>query len=286
MRAAAAWACGGVAAAAAHSAQGRAAEGRRRRRVLVTGFLDWKDLSGLEYWRCRDNPSCRLLVGEACPAPPPYRSGPLAQKLRRRHPEIEWCFGVLPTVWGTSAALDLLAFDAVVHLGLGVYHTHSEILVEDGAYNGRASAGDAIDRQSGTCMDFGAGAVLMDAAQSQVVARLDGHHLGGGFVARRAVARPGNQYICNETHFRALRALKEARALRASGTAPCSAARLEAAYFVHIPYPAPPPEGRGQAGAYDAGGVDQTDWEPLSDATCEAVSLLLEGGWVEAATRA
>ncbi|MEM6995755.1 MAG: hypothetical protein AAF721_34920, partial [Myxococcota bacterium] len=32
--------------------------------VLVTGFNDWKELGDPpNVWRCRDNPSCRLLLG-------------------------------------------------------------------------------------------------------------------------------------------------------------------------------------------------------------------------------
>ena len=40
----------------------------------------------------------------------------------------------------TSAGLDLQAFDAVVHLGLGVYDCTDKLIVEDGAYNIRNGA--------------------------------------------------------------------------------------------------------------------------------------------------
>ena len=42
-------------------------------RVLVTGFHDWRELEG-NYWRCRDNPSCRLIYGNPCNWPPVRRT--------------------------------------------------------------------------------------------------------------------------------------------------------------------------------------------------------------------
>ena len=144
-------------AAAAHHAGGR-----RPFKVLVTGFHDWRDLSPiptLNLFRCRDNPSCRLLLGEASFSPPVTRSGgalpgelarlqgelapgastvtgPTSSESGRaaddRAPSIDWTFQTLPTVWQTSSVVDYLSFDAVVHIGLGVYDCHDKIIVEDG----------------------------------------------------------------------------------------------------------------------------------------------------------
>lgn len=60
---------------------------RRRIKVLVTGFNDWRGLNAApgsppNLWRCRDNPSCRLLVGAPCDLPPLHRDGPLPRLLR------------------------------------------------------------------------------------------------------------------------------------------------------------------------------------------------------------
>ena len=162
-------------AAAAHHAGGR-----RPFKVLVTGFHDWRDLSPiptLNLFRCRDNPSCRLLLGEASFSPPVTRSGgalpgelarlqgelapgastvtgPTSSESGRaadgastsiaaaggtRAPSIDWTFQTLPTVWQTSSVVDYLSFDAVVHIGLGVYDCHDKIIVEDGT---RAKGGE------------------------------------------------------------------------------------------------------------------------------------------------
>ena len=73
-------------------------------RVLVTGFNDWKELGEPpNVWRCRDNPSCRLLVGEALDAEPSQFDGPLAARLRERAPRIEWRFATMPVTWGVFA---------------------------------------------------------------------------------------------------------------------------------------------------------------------------------------
>ena len=45
----------------------------------------------------------------------------------------------MPTVWQTSSVVDYLSFDAVVHIGLGVYDCHDKIIVEDGT---RAKGGE------------------------------------------------------------------------------------------------------------------------------------------------
>lgn len=72
-------------------------------------------------WRCRDNPSCRLIYGEPCALPPVQRRGPLVRALARtdvsRH--ADFSFQSMPVFWHTAAGLDLTFFDVVVHMGLG-----------------------------------------------------------------------------------------------------------------------------------------------------------------------
>ena len=53
----------------------RSAQSRRRPRVLVTGFHDWRELES-NVWRCRDNPSCRVLYGAPSASPPIEKAGP------------------------------------------------------------------------------------------------------------------------------------------------------------------------------------------------------------------
>jgi len=109
---------------------------RRPLRVLITGFHDWRELEG-NVWRCRDNPSCRLIYGAACPTPPIERRGPLVAALAAQGLDASFDFVTMPTLWSTAAGLDLLAYDVVVHMGLGVYDSHTTLLLECGAYNER-----------------------------------------------------------------------------------------------------------------------------------------------------
>src|SRR5688572_10756943 len=72
----------------------------RPMRVLVTGFNDWRDLgSPPNTWRCRDNPSCRLILGAEHDRNPSSYEGPLVVRLRRRAPDIEWSFATMPVTW-------------------------------------------------------------------------------------------------------------------------------------------------------------------------------------------
>ena len=50
-------------------------------------------------------------------------------------------------------------FDVVVHMGLGVYDTHSKIVVENGAYNGRCGK-DAAAQEGGPSIEMGCGQVI------------------------------------------------------------------------------------------------------------------------------
>ena len=128
---------------------------RPRKRVLVTGFHDWRELEA-NLWRCRDNPSCRLLYGPPSVSPPLEKAGPLVRALREAHGhDADFCFQGLPVIWGTAAACDLLGFDLVVHMGLGVYDSTDTILLESGAYNERRGK-DALGHVAGPALEAGA----------------------------------------------------------------------------------------------------------------------------------
>eukprot|EP00240_Pyramimonas_obovata_P014960 CAMPEP_0118944350 /NCGR_PEP_ID=MMETSP1169-20130426/40122_1 /TAXON_ID=36882 /ORGANISM="Pyramimonas obovata, Strain CCMP722" /LENGTH=193 /DNA_ID=CAMNT_0006889813 /DNA_START=166 /DNA_END=744 /DNA_ORIENTATION=- len=111
-------------------------------RVLVTGFHDWRELEG-NCWRCRDNPSCRLIYGPPCDFPPIQRTGPLVKAVERRRPlsnagpDVEVTYQTLPTLWNTAAGLDLTHYNLVIHMGLGVYDNKHTLLLECGATNAR-----------------------------------------------------------------------------------------------------------------------------------------------------
>ena len=210
---------------------------RRRPRVLVTGFHDWRELEN-NIWRCRDNPSCRLLFGPPSASPPVERAGPLVRALKSV--DADFSFQSLPVVWGTAGACDPLSFDLVVHMGLGVYDSTDKILLECGAYNARFG-NDALGQPAGQTMDAGAPQILMDETMRTNVTALEGSRLPGGHTVETAMARPANTYICNETNWRALKAVEHA------ATHP--ECHLKHAYFVHLPYAASKDETHEQLAA-------------------------------------
>ena len=217
---------------AAPDAVSEAPEPLAAKRVLVTGFNDWKELGDPpDIWRCRDNPSCRLLLGAPRSGQPdPVEGGALLGRLRAIEADdagrpIEWSFETLPVTWGVSEGLAIRDYDLVVHLGLGVYDRFDRILVEDGAYNRRAGA-DAAGEGRDEAIEAGA---ERRAAPPEVRARgaaLEGAHFGD-YEVQVAEARESNDYLCNETHYRAL---QELEAATAEGRA------LARVHFVHIPY--------------------------------------------------
>lgn len=200
-------------------------------RVLVTGFNDWKELGDPpNIWRCRDNPSCRLLVGEPLVDAPTAFEGPLVTALDRATAgrAVQWSYATLPVTWGVTAERTPYAeHDVVVHIGLGVYDRDDELFVEAGAFNlrkGTDAAGAAVEEP----ILAGAPDVL-DAplAVAAAVAKVDGQPFGA-MRARAMSARVENTYLCNETH---------ALALDAVATNEAHGGRPHAAYFVHIPQP-------------------------------------------------
>ncbi len=198
-------------------------------KVLVTGFNDWKDLGDPpNLWRCRDNPSCRLLVGDAIADAPGAFDGPLAQALTASDRAIAWSFATLPVTWGVATERTAYAdYDVVVHIGLGVYDRDDEVFVEAGGYNlrrGTDAAGSAVQEpilsSEGTVVEA---PPEVDRKVQAVDARVF-----GSMTARVMPARAENTYLCNETHTLALDAVRRSAA---------EGGRLKEAYFVHIPQP-------------------------------------------------
>ena len=204
-------------------------------RVLVTGFNDWKELGDPpNVWRCRDNPSCRLLLGDEATTEPTAFEGPLVQRLRdstsSAERPVQWTFATLPVTWEVAKAAPRYEnHDVVVHVGLGVYDRLDTVFVEDGAFNrrhGTDAAGRALDEP--IVAEVGQVLAPPHATITERVRALDGERFADYRVEVKA-AREANSYLCNETHFWALRAVQDANA---------SGGRLRAAYFVHIPYAA------------------------------------------------
>lgn len=202
-------------------------------RVLVTGFNDWRELGDPpNVWRCRDNPSCRLLLGAPHDAKPQTHEGPLVERLRRRAPDIEWSFATMPVTWEAFAAVpdDV---DVIINLGLGVYDRFDALQLEAGAYNLRQGA-DAAGQERSEAISIGASEVLAAPSDSPIAARIGA--LAGrtmaGYEILVAPARSENSYLCNETHYHALSALHAGHGA------------LREVYFLHIPY--------AEAGDHDA----------------------------------
>lgn len=193
-------------------------------RVLVTGFNDWRDLGEAGVWRCRDNPSCRLLLGEPHEARPHGYAGPLVQRLEAAAPQVDWRFATLPVTWG---AFDRVPsdVDVIINIGLGIYDRFDVLQLEAGAYNLRRGTDAAGVEQLGP-IDVSGEPTLAAAADSPIADRLA--DLSGrsfaGYAVVVAQAREQNSYLCNETHYHALSALA-----RGHGS-------LREVYFLHIPY--------------------------------------------------
>ncbi|KAL1500602.1 hypothetical protein AB1Y20_013254 [Prymnesium parvum] len=205
-------------------------------RVLITGFHDWKELEG-NVWRCRDNPSCRLLLGPPSPSPPIVREGPLVRRLAACCPDATIDYVTLPVTWGVASGLDLCAYDIIIHIGLGVYEGTATLLLEQGAYNERRGADAAAQPPPGHTIESGALQELRPLAMQDKYALLKDTELPGGFVLEMAAARPQNTFLCNETHYRALQAVR-GPSLNAAGGLDSESRRQRprSAYFLHIPY--------------------------------------------------
>ncbi len=221
-------------------------------RVLVTGFNDWTDLGDPpNLWRCRDNPSCRLLVGEPILDSPGTYEGPLVSALHTAAGDrgITWSFATLPVTWGAAAERTPYAeHDVVVHLGLGVYDRDDEVFVEAGAYNLRKGTDAAGQGAAEPIFESQPEILAASPAVAAAVEAVDGRTFGT-MRARTMQARPQNTYLCNETHSLALDAVRRSQAEGGS---------LEAAFFVHIPQPA------------------EQDWDRLAESVAGVVIALLD----------
>jgi len=218
--------------------------GTKMMRVLVTGFHDWKDLGDPpNIWKCRDNPSCRLIFGKPCNFPPSTRPGVLPAMLKRMCPEqYSFDFHSIPVVWGASSSLDLSGYDVAIHIGLGVYDTPTTLILEDGAYNQRRGK-DAIGaspKGGGTVIDSEGPSILSNERVSESLRSFHGTKTGGcdirryrKFNVKVLSARASNAYLCNETNWRALSTLQQ---LDSKSSQSPESSRLKAAYFIHIPY--------------------------------------------------
>ncbi len=197
--------------------------GPRRPKLLVTGFCDWRDLGDPPtIWRCRDNPSGRLLTGAATEGPTPQLQGPLAEELRRAE-DLDVDLALLPVTWGAFTRLPSIAdYDAVFHIGLGGEQAGDQILLETGATNLRERH-DALGAAPPTALIEPSGPTVrpilpdMEAA----VRALAGRRLRD-YQLLAAEPRPNNVFLCNETLFLAL-------------AAAAAAPRPVRATFVHIP---------------------------------------------------
>lgn len=198
-------------------------------RVLVTGFNDWRELGEPpNVWRCRDNPSCRLLLGDAHDAEPRAYAGPLVQRLEAAAPDVEFRFATMPVTWGafTNVPTDV---DVIINIGLGVYDRFDALQLEAGAYNLRHGS-DAAGVELLGPIDAGAEPTLAAPTSSPIASRLvslTGRSIAG-YTVVVAEAREANSYLCNETHYHALAALAS---VLARGEGP-----LREVYFLHIPY--------------------------------------------------
>lgn len=141
------------------------------------------------------------------------RSGPLALKLRREYPDIDFRFMTLSTTWQTSCCIEYFDYDVVVHLGLGVYHCCDTLLVEDGAINLRSRDVQGSEGQGPGAVFVGAkdaagipapakklraeeAECLRDDRISAVIQGIHDTKLSGGsFRVLREVARPQNSYM-------------------------------------------------------------------------------------------
>ncbi|MFV8755387.1 hypothetical protein ACNOYE_32960 [Nannocystaceae bacterium ST9] len=220
-------------------------------RVLVTGFHDWRELGDPPaIWRCRDNPSCRLLIGAArldASGPPDRLAGPLVERLQRAAPSIEWSFRTLPVTWGAFSSVPR-EHDVIINIGLGVYDRFDALQLERGAYNLQAGA-DALGVEANGPIDESEGNVLDPPAGSPIAGRIDalvGRTIAG-FTILGAAARAENSYLCNQTHWFAL----------ASVDAEGEQGPREV-YFLHIPY------------------AKDDDYAPLADAVAGVVLELVD----------
>ena len=121
-----------------------------------------------------------------------------------------------------------MAYDVVINVGLGVYDGSMRLLVEQGAHNSARGADAAGNAPLSPKQEEGPD-VLQVGSMAPSTSAVDGLVMGD-YTVEAVNARPRNSYICNDTHFRALKALQHAQSKLGCG-------RLQAVYFIHIPKP-------------------------------------------------
>jgi pyrrolidone-carboxylate peptidase len=197
------------------------------RKVLITGFYDWRELGvPPQTRRCKDNPSCRVLAGEGI-GERDFKGG-LSVKLQslfQHNPSIKISFQLLPVTWESLGSLERTRYDTFIHLGLGVYDSFHKILIEDGAFNyysGIDAKGHSLDR-----MIYIDRAEILQASPNiqKGIERALQTKLPEPFTIVRAKARRDNTYLCNATHYEALEFISSAKR-----------EQTVEAYFIHIPH--------------------------------------------------
>eukprot|EP01063_Lacrimia_lanifica_P023264 TRINITY_DN30746_c0_g1_i1.p2 TRINITY_DN30746_c0_g1~~TRINITY_DN30746_c0_g1_i1.p2 ORF type:complete len:264 (+),score=79.14 TRINITY_DN30746_c0_g1_i1:61-852(+) len=199
-------------------------------RVLVTGFHDFE--AGAEpgeatYYECKVNPTARMVVqknaGTANHSPPALTAynGDLPTYLRQAAPDVAWDFLTLPVVWGTSGSIKYDDYDVVINMGQNSGLAGNQVAMELGAENSRRGA-DVAGRLPPTdknedIMDTG----IASPACDRICTALHGTPLPNGFTAITAPERLANSFICNETHYRAVRAALDGV--------------IGHGYFIHVP---------------------------------------------------
>ena len=203
------------------------AQSPKVKRILVTGFYDWRDLgTPPQQTRCRDNPSCRILATEGVGER--NFSGLLAQQLKTwsqsQKPKIQIDFALLPVTWDTLNTLPRKRYQTIIHLGLGVYDSFHRILIEDGAYNWRKGV-DAIGVSREEVIQVAAPTVLPPPSQvAKGIAKALNLQLSSPFYLVKATARKDNVYLCNSTYYEALHSI-----IKQQDTD-------REAYFLHLPH--------------------------------------------------
>ncbi|MFC1751468.1 hypothetical protein ACFL2V_22110 [Pseudomonadota bacterium] len=140
-----------------------------KKKVLVTGFNDWRNLgTPPNVWKCDENPSCRLLVGSATTSQPSSYSGPLVSALNSST-NVSWEYRTLPTTWGAAQVIPYQNYDAVINMGLGVYDTSDAIQIEQNAYNQRSGTDAAGTSRTAAPIDAANPSTTLSPASSSGV---------------------------------------------------------------------------------------------------------------------
>ena len=199
----------------------------RQHNVLITGFYDWRGLGHPpEIYRCKENPSCRVLTGVGV-GERGYKGG-LAKKLTQwsdNHPNVKVNFRVLPVTWKHLGLVKRDRYQIIIHLGLGVYDSFHNILIEEGAYNlhrGKDAMGHRLNQvirpHQPTVLN--APIHIRRGIERALKAKLP-----PPFSLTKVKAREKNTYLCNATHYEALEFINKAMSTP-----------LPETYFVHIPH--------------------------------------------------